>query len=265
MTKKSALLLIVPLMLAGCGAPSAGPAVPPVAAEAKYAGEWTLVEGRSDESPVPIVAGYPLTLTLDPNGPDGGNAACNTYGLDATIEGDAFAAEPTGVTEIGCAARVLVSQDRFLNALVAAQRIEVDAKRMTLSGPDSLLVFERVPPLAESELVDTRWELNALLEGQGPDGIASSVQGGYLVISSDGRLQGSTGCRPFEGKWTRVGEHIQTVSFGVQGDCPEEQRQQNDHVVDVLGDGFTVQIEQNQLTLYNIRGEQGLLFVERTR
>lgn len=72
-------------------------------------------------------------------------------------------------------------------------------------------------------------------------------------------MTGSTGCRELHGEWIEDGDEVLFATFGAEGNCPEELREQDGHVVGVLGDGFTVKIDGDQLTIFS-RGGLGLAY-----
>jgi hypothetical protein len=55
------------------------------------------------------------------------------------------------------------------------------------------------------------------------------------------------------------GDEILAAELAAEGHCPAGLAEQDGHVVTVLGDGFTVAIEGNQLTLTST-GNLGLVY-----
>ena len=130
-----------------------------------------------------------------------------------------------------------------------------------MAGVGTKLTFDRVPPPPTAALIDTNWELHTLIEGGGPEGPATSASPARLRFSSDGTFEGSTGCRRITGKWTENGDEILFTRFRTHGSCSSaDLKDQDDHVVGVLGDGFTAEIEGQELTLSRARGEGGLAY-----
>jgi heat shock protein HslJ len=146
-----------------------------------------------------------------------------------------------------------------VSALLDVTSIARQDDRLTLTGPGSELHFELLPLVPTAELTDTLWELESLIEGSGPDGVGSSAFPAGLTLSSDGSVTGSTGCRRLEGKWVENGDEILFTELSAEGNCQDELERQDEHVVTVLGDGFTAEIDGRTLTLFSA-GELGLVY-----
>lgn len=241
------ILAIVLIAPSACGEPAAGPK-PRGGSSTSYTGAWKLIEGHGPRGEVPLVDGYRITLDLEKESL-GGTAACNMYDGGVAIEGDSFRMKGTVVTEMGCRPNVMESESAYLDALHEVDSIDRTGDRLTLTGDATELRFALLPPIPTAELVDTRWELESLLYGTGSDGMVSSAHHGHLIIKSDGTIAGSTGCRDLHGEWIERGDEIYFTTFGAEGSCPEELREQDGHVVGALGDGFTVEINGDRLTV----------------
>jgi heat shock protein HslJ len=254
------IVLALTLMLAAtsCGETVDGPA--PGGGGSGHEGVWELVSGRGPGGEVPVVPGHPVTLEIEGDQANG-RAACNLYGARVRVEGRSFSAGVTGGTEMGCAPEVMRSEQRYYEALPGADRIEVDGDEMTLTGPETRLVFRRRPAVPTAELAGTRWELESLVERTGPDATATSAAPAHLTLSGDGTFSGSTGCRTLTGKWVEEVGEIYFTEMAADGSCPKRLQAQDAHVVNVLGDGFPVEIEGRTLTIDKARTGQGLLYV----
>jgi heat shock protein HslJ len=79
------------------------------------------------------------------------------------------------------------------------------------------------------------------------------------LLTSDGRVIGSTGCRGLTGEFVIDGDTIVFTTFAAEGECPADLANQDGFVVTVLGDGFTVTIDGDQLTVTS-RGNEGLVY-----
>jgi heat shock protein HslJ len=215
-------------------------------------GAWVLVSGARDGVELPLVDGYRITLTIE-DGSLGGTAACNLYGGDAEIKDALLRIGELSVTARGCEPAVMVSEQAYLAALASADAIGREGAELVLTGPRTELRFEALPPVPTAELIGTVWVLETLIEGD----TATSVAGeqATLELRVDGSLRGSTGCRPLSGRYVVGGDEVVATSLAAEGECPAELAAQDSHVVTVLGDGFTVAIDGDRLTLQS----QGLL------
>lgn len=252
------IALIAVVVLAGaCGGAEDEPALP--APDPDFQGSWTLASGHSASGDIPLVDGYPITFLLDGEQASG-SAACNSYGGPVSVEGSEFDAGSFAVSEVGCEDEVMQSQERYLEALEDAEEIAVEGKTLTLTGTDTELVFRRVPPVETEALVDTRWELQTLLEGAAPDAPATKAKGGDLTLRSDGTFEGSTGCRTFSGEWATESDTIVFTTMTFAGTCRPALMDQEQHVVAVLGAGFRPQVDGRELTTTAARGPYALVY-----
>lgn len=250
--------MVIVVVLGACG--SSGGSDPDASASngssSTYDGTWTLIEGRGPDGDVAVIDGYRVTLTIEGESISG-TAACNGYFGDATIDGASFGVPGVGITEMGCRRDVMRAESAYVSALSEADTIGRDGNILTLTGNETELAFELEPPIPTADLVGTRWELEALVYGTGDDGFASSAEPAYLLLKKNGTIDGTTGCRDLYGEWTEAGDEIAFATFGAKGSCPEGLQEQDGHVVGVLGDGFTVEIEENRLSVTS-QGDLGL-------
>ncbi len=122
-----------------------------------------------------------------------------------------------------------------------------------------------MPEVPESALVDTVWALESLVMG-GDDGAVSSVPDGYtLELRSDGTFAASGGCPPIEGRFEISSGEVRITESGIDGDiaCLVYDPTQ-DHVNQVIGSGFRVEIEEDRLIVTNLRGGQGMVYRSNT-
>lgn len=221
---------------------------------------WVMASGAGDEGVIPIVDGWPITISFD-DGMLGGTAACNGYGGTFELDGDALLIEALSQTEMACdgggASDVMRSEALFLRALISVDRLTIVEDRLTLSGPSTELVFDLAEPVPLAEFVGQLWLLDTIIEGE----TASTALGdpATLQLRDDGTLRGGTGCREFSGEYVTAGASVQFTTFGLTGDCSAELQEQDNQVVTVLGDGFTVEINRDRLTLSS-RGNEGLSY-----
>lgn len=214
-------------------------------------GAWQLTSGTVDGTEIPLVEGHRITLVVE--GTEiGGTAACNSY--FGTLEvGEGVSFTGIGATEMYCMPdEVMDSEAAYLEALMRVDTAARQGDDLRLSGPGTELAFSDLPPVPTSDLTGTVWELDTLIEGDA----ASSVSGGpaTLELGEDGTVAGSTGCRSFEGRYVIQGDEVRITELAMEGDCPADLASQDDHVIEVLGDGFTVDIDGDRLTVSSAGG-----------
>lgn len=257
--KPRAAVLIAVVALAACGAPGAAPSGdgerrPPV-----YDGDWKLTSGMGPEGRIDSVPNHDINLLLSGDSLSG-RSACNLYGGRAQIDGHAFETGGLSGTEMACEPAVMRSEQRYLEALADAQEIERTDEVLSLRGPGTHLVFELVPPAPVASLTGTTWVLEGLIAGEGVSSTISGAEPATLRLTPGGRIEGSTGCRRITGRWQESGSRIEMSEFGAEGTCPPSIEEQDGHVVSVLGDGFTAEIEGGTLTLSGTSGGLGLVY-----
>lgn len=247
----------VALVLSACGPQGSG--APPGAAApvGNVDGEWRLTEGRSPSGAIPV----PSKVTLTIKGAEiSGTAACNGYSGNATIEGTSFTTAGVGRTEMGCPGKRMVAEDRYAEALTAANTIMRNGDRLVLTGPDVDLRFALVPPPEPVSLENTTWHLGGLVYGRGPSGMVSDNVPATLTLRDDGTLTGSTGCRKMTGQWEQSGGVYRTTGLTASGPfrCPEHRHDQDAHVLDVLDGEFTVKLDVRAMEVAQTHGENAL-------
>lgn len=259
MTRIAAAMLCT-LALISCGEPSTpSPGTPEPTEPASIDGGWRLVDGRGPGGEIP--KGDDIQITLEVEGSHvGGRSACNQYFAEIAETDSSFSLSGIGSTEMGCEPKLMEAEKLYHQALsqVDSRRMEGDV--LVLSGGKSELLYRKIPPQPTADLTDTEWNLEGLIAGAGDEGTVSSVEPATLVLHADGRLTGSTGCRELVGRWEERPSHIATPELGAEGRCPASLRDQDGHVVGVIGDGFVAEIDGRSLTLTDPDGAAGLLY-----
>jgi heat shock protein HslJ len=256
-------LALAAVLFAACadsGTPDPGgkasPSPEPPAVDA--AGIWSLRSGKSPAGPIEIAPGTTITMALDGD-TIRGNAGCNTYAGGFAIEGESFRTGGLALTEIGCPPDVAEAEERFVDAIDAADTIARQGKTLTLSGPGTELVFSLVPPLDPKPLTGTVWILDTLVEGQTASSTLASAEPARLVLKDDGTFEGTTGCRSFTGTWTVSGDAVAVTQMVFEGNC-KDAAEQDSHVASVLGAGFRAERKGDRLTVTADESDLGLVY-----
>ena len=250
MTIRIAIALVAALVVAGCDL------LMPAGDGSQPDGEWRLTGGMHSGDPLPMPDGAPITMTIDGT-QVGGRAACNTYGGELTIEDDRIIVGAMSMTEMGCDPAIMEAEAAYIEALGDVTHWARAGDTLTLSGEGVELTYEIVPPEADVALVGTTWRLDGLVDG---DAVSSTMgDPATLQLGDDGTLSGTTGCRTFEGRYEVDGDAV-TVAELVNDDraCPDLVTQ-DEHVLSVLGEGFTYAIDGRQLSLRD--GRLGLVYL----
>lgn len=253
--------IVVIVAVGACGPPVAGGAGAgddpgPAAA---YEGEWRLTRGRGPSGRIPL----PKEATLVIDGKEiSGSTACNGYSSRATFDGSSFDAGQILSTAMGCPGPRSRAESRYIDALAAADTIERAGDRLVVRGPGIDLRYDAVPAPEPVPFENTRWHLNGLVYGRGPAATVSDNEPAALTFRSDGTLTGSTGCRKLRGRWERRADAYRTMDLKASGPfrCPAHRHDQDEHVLDVLDDAFTVKVDVRSLDIFQAAGDLGLIY-----
>jgi heat shock protein HslJ len=215
-------------------------------------GAWTLESGTVDGEPIPLSADYPVTLVIEGD-QFSGRAACNSYGGSGSIDGDSFKIGDVAWTEMGCEPQVMETEQAYLAALMVVDEVALEGDALTLTGGGAELRFSRDAPIQDAALVGVVWTLDTLIEGEA----ASTTLGetATLKLASDGTIVATTGCRELTGEYVINGSEVAVTSASMAGECPQDLARQDNLVVTVLTDGFTVEIEGQRLILTSMGGD----------
>lgn len=261
--KRLAFCLVAALLAVACGGDSTRdggdePGPRPGGPDARVQGVWRLESGHSASGPIEPAPGGDITLEVEDDKARG-SAGCNTYGGSVVIDGTSFDAGGFAVTEIGCPDALVEPEKRYLEAIDAVDTAARRGNTLTLTGPDTELVFRRVPPVDTEPLTGTVWILESLVEGPTLASTVASAAPARLLLKDDKTFEGTTGCRSFSGNWSVAGDVVTVTQMVFEGDC-ERGPEQDTHVAAVLGTGFRAEVEGDQLTLTAEKGDFGLVY-----
>ncbi len=222
---------------------------------------WTLLFGGGPDGEVVGVEGYPLTITFDGDGSFGGTAACNGYGGVYELDASEIYFQEVSWNEMGCQADVQAAEGAFLAALLDVSDINLVGEELALSGPASELIFRPV----ELVSLEPLWGRSFTLEATLLDGIETDAQGEevILAIHPDDTFTATTGCRTLEGALVAFGNEFITTEMAATGECPASLAKQDGHIIEVLGDGFSFELDDAQL-LISSAGNIGLHYRDNT-
>jgi heat shock protein HslJ len=257
--RAAATRLVAALLAAGAAGCGAGG--PPAAEPPLVSGSWQLVSGATPDGELTAPAQHRITLVFE-GGRVGGTAACNSYGGSVEVDGERLVLGDLSQTEMACDPPVMAAEAAYLAALRGVDSISGEGKSLVLAGAGVELRFEPLVPPPTAKLVDADWELDTLLEGD----VASTPLDPppTLRLGADGAITGSTGCRSFRGRYVVRGDEVIVTRLEVDdaataGVCPHEVVEQERVVFDVLGDGFTAEVEDDRLTVTS-SGAYGLVY-----
>ena len=216
---------------------------------------------------IPVLADATVTATFSADGSLGGNAGCNHYAADYTVDGANLNLRPTSQTEMYCMEPegIMAQEDRYfvLIADVTTYRVEGDRLILMDSTGADILVFEKTVPAPDLPLVGTDW----VLDGYRTDGDAiSSVIAGTKVtvmFADDGKIGGNAGCNLYGGGYTLNGTNLSVSSvFSTLMYCgePEGTMEQEARYLGLLESVTGYRIDADQLDLFNEEGRTLLTY-----
>jgi heat shock protein HslJ len=205
---------------------------------------------------VGIALGDRFRVTMTVEGAQvSGRAACNLYGASVSIENGSLSIGEVGRTLMACEPTVMEVESAFLDGLRRAAAALRSGDTLVLTGEGVVLEFAALPPVPTAELVGVTWVLDSIIEGETVSSAAAGSDPVTLRLESDRSFSGSTGCRQISGRYAVRGDTVVFVEMQADGECPEDLQWQDGHVVTVLGDGFTADIDGNRLTVMSMGGE----------
>jgi len=224
------------------------------------ASTWTLRFGGGPDGEIPIVDGWPITITFATDGTVGGTAACNGYGGSYTIDGTQLTLGEIAMNAMGCEGDVQASEAAFMAALLDVDGINlsgVEAEELALSGMATELIFAPTEPAPLDAMAGQLWLLEALVA----DGEETAVAGdpATLLVDADGSFTGTTGCRGLSGRYVVSGNGLFFNEMAAEGECPTSLFDQDSQVIAVLGDGFVPTVDGDTLTVTS-SGNEGLRY-----
>ena len=240
-------LAILVLVVAACGTE------PPLAQPIDLTGSWQLTSGSHGEATLEPIATHPVTIEFTTDRV-GGTAACNSYGGTFDTSTGALAISELAMTEMACDPPASMELERaYVEALLAVNEATIEGTTLTLSGPDTTLKFEALPPVPTADLLGTVWVLDGLVSGDSVSSVAG--ERATLELFSDGSLLGSTCCRTLTGTYVESAGSIETPTLAADGECPDDLFGQDSQVISVLEGPFQAQVDGRSLTLTRSGGE----------
>ena len=217
-------------------------------------GDWVLVSGTVDGSALALNEDYRITVSID-GSEIGGTAACNSYGGSVSVDDTTFSIGEVNQTEMSCDPAIMELESAFLEGLFRANSATRSADTASITGEGVDYTFGLLAPVPVADLVGTTWLLDTLISGPTANSTVSSAEPATLLLVADGTFTGSTGCRTFSGEYVVSGDTVRFTSFGADGECGADVADQDGQVLSVLGDGFTVEIDGDRLTVTAAGGE----------
>jgi heat shock protein HslJ len=243
--------LLVLLLVAGCGEP--GPAGSRTPADPLRGVTFLSDEVTVAGKPHALVNQTRVSLNFTDDGRLIASAGCNTMSGPVRTERGRLAVAELSMTELGCD-QSRQAQDRWLADVLGERPAwRLDGPELTVRAGDTTLVLtDREVAEPDLSLVETRWTVDTLLDGQ----TASSVPAGETatLVFDDKRVRIDAGCNGGSADYTMTGDRIR---FGRANmtlmACPDSQLEAA--VLAVVRDTVTFEIDADKLTLNHPSGK----------
>jgi heat shock protein HslJ len=191
------------------------------------------------------------------------SAGCNSMSGPYRVEGKKLVLAGLGSTEIGCDAALHDQDERLADFFSARPSFELSGERLELSeGEITLRFLDREQADPDRPLVDTQWEIDSYIEGNGVSDAPASrpaSKSPTVHFASDGTVHVMSSCNGGGGRYTVKGDRITLLDIGYSEEgCNDAAAASVEQKVQaVLREGtLTFEIEARRLTL--MRGDVGL-------
>lgn len=210
---KSARLVLLGLVLAGCAAAPSGPTVD----EREFLSTSVTEDGQDR----PLVDGTQIRLTFN-DGQIGASAGCNIMGGSYRIEDGRLLFEGGGMTEMGCDDARHAQDDWLFGFLGSQPTISLDGSDLTLAAGGTVVeLVDREVADPDRDLVGPTWTVASIISGDAVSSVPNGVVA-TLTFADDGRFDVQTGCNEGGGSYEVDGDRlrfgdIETTDIGCLG------------------------------------------------
>ena len=147
-----------------------------------------------------VVSGTTVTVTFAADGNVTGNAGCNHYGGQYSLDGANLSVSSLYSTLMYCGTPGVMEQEAtFMSLLANATSYRVEGDRLTLTDADGtdLLFFVQAPEVPPAPLAGTAWTLESYSLNN--EAVSSVIAGTTVTatFSSEGRVTGNAGCNSY--------------------------------------------------------------------
>lgn len=257
--------VLLMLFLAACGEP-ATPGAPPPDTDPLTGRTFLSTEVTVDGRPYELVPGTEISVRFHEDGRITANAGCNHIGGRFAVGDGTLRVSDLGSTGMGCD-EPRHEQDAWLATfLKSGPTWSVDHHRLVLSTRDTeVVLLDREVAEPDRELVGPTWAVNSLLEGDGPNGTASSLPADATatLVFDRSQVRISGACNSGSAAYTVSGDALRFERpVLTRKGCEPELMAVDEAIVEVLSGEATFEIDASRLTLTSSSGK-GLSLIAR--
>ena len=214
-----------------------------------------------------VIASTKITANFD-NGNVTGNAGCNHYGGQYSLDGANLTVSSLYTTLMYCETPGVMDQEgRFMGHLanVSSYRVESDRLVLTDETGTDLLFFVQAPEVPPAPLTGTEWTLES--SSQDGESVSSVIAGTTVTatFSPDGNVTGNAGCNSYGAGYVLDGAKITIeppISTKMYCGEPEGLMEQENTYLNLLPSVSSYRVEGNRLVLSDATGADLLFFVQ---
>ena len=212
-----------------------------------------------------LVPGSPVRLTFTTESV-GAQAGCNSLSGAASVSGGVLVTDAVAMTEMACPEPRMAQDTWLAEFLGSAPQVTLDGDRLTLTttGADATTLHLTDETAPTVPLEGTRWRLDAVLSGQGPDGVAISPPqgaGSAGLVVRDGQIEVDTGCNTAAGDVERDDSTLAVTNLALTDrTCPAPLADLQAVFVRVLQPPTSYSLDGDQMVLTSGDGGAGLSF-----
>jgi heat shock protein HslJ len=249
---RTLLVAVLAVGVGACGADEVDPVMTPGDDASPFGRTFISQQVLIDDDDHELASDAPIVLEFV-DGEVRASAGCNTlYGTVESLHGGILVLSPLGGTERGCP-RDLHEQDEWLTEFLSSRpRWTLDREVLVLASSSvEIELLDRRVADPDRPLEGTRWQIDSIIEGDGPDGsVAQFPAADAHLHFEDGTVTGFTGCNQVHGTYEIDGSRI-TVGELVQTDvaCPARLAHGEAAVGAISGQELTTDVVARRLTL----------------
>ena len=231
--------------------------------------DWVLESYTTGGSAVSsVIAGTTITANFAADGDVTGNAGCNHYGGEYSLDGENFSISSLYSTLMYCETPGVMEQEAaFMGHLANVSSYRTEGNRLVLTDAEGtdVLFFVQAPEVPPAPLTETEWTLESF---SSPDGqtVSSVIVGTTITaVFSDGNVTGNAGCNSYGASYVLDGMNLTIeppISTKMNCNEPEGVMEQENRYLNLLTDVSSYRVEGDHLTLADETGTDLLVFVQ---
>src|SRR5260221_3914440 len=230
-------------MLAGCGQSGA-------ASSARLPAGRTFVSTSVTDGghQRPLVRATKISLTFRA-GNISANADCNTISGAARLDAGRLVVGALATTAIGCPQPLADQDARLPDFLATRSTLTLQGTALTLHGTTTVITLtDRKVPEPNRTLAGTHWVADTVIDHNTASSVPPAITAD-LILTADGHVSGSTGCRVFSGSYTATATTRTFSRLGTgKRSCPSDTAHMDRAVLAALTGARASPIDGDRLT-----------------